>query len=349
MSNYLLRKYNSDKFFIKKKAKYTFFFTLLLFFASLTIMITDAFFTGFTWPKFFETATFLILFLLLFFLLQNRKLELCINLLMLSGFLRCGILFYYKQPVQYISMLFLIILALAITHVKKYQLFSGFIIAYTAFLTRLIYLYTHTINPTTKLCFSQLLYSFILFIIYSFLVFFLVEIINNEIEEAEILENVANTDLLTQLSNRRKLEFDLSKLIKLSDISFSMLLIDLDYFKQINDTYGHKIGDIILHEFAEYSRSIINSNNPIYRWGGEEFIIILKHSSKSESLKFAENYRLAIQKNTYSQNINLSVSIGVVTYSKNDDSDSLFKKADNALYIAKEKGRNLSIHYDDIK
>jgi diguanylate cyclase (GGDEF)-like protein len=159
----------------------------------------------------------------------------------------------------------------------------------------------------------------------------------------EKLQNLAIRDNLTKLYNRTKLdeilltELDRSKRF---NHKFSFIIIDIDYFKVVNDTYGHQIGDNFLIEFTALINNNSRSTDIVFRWGGEEFVILCPEVEKEKILLYAENLRQKIEVYKFKSIGNKTASMGV-TLSKNDDNiESLLKRADEALYMAKNNGRN---------
>ena len=159
----------------------------------------------------------------------------------------------------------------------------------------------------------------------------------------EHLKLLAETDKLTGLFNRSRLDALLKKEIKRSqryENPFGLMLIDFDYFKDINDKYGHQAGDSALVEIAKLISEHLRINDIAVRWGGEEFIVIYLDIQKEELHKLAEELHQKIQKHTFEGIAKQTASIGVTLYHKNDTINSLIKRADQALYLAKERGRN---------
>ena len=162
------------------------------------------------------------------------------------------------------------------------------------------------------------------------------------------LENIAFIDPLTGALNRRKLdeifnyEFTRSKRY---ERDLSILLIDVDHFKNINDTYGHDTGDIVLQKLVSLCKQSMRSLDYLFRFGGEEFIILLPETDLNEAQKYAKRLcnfiadeAIILDKNT----VQITVSIGISAYRYNIDTktDNILKRADKALYIAKKEGRN---------
>jgi two-component system, cell cycle response regulator len=171
----------------------------------------------------------------------------------------------------------------------------------------------------------------------------------HELEDSrKILNAQANTDALTKLTNRRAFFVRASEALELMrrhEQPFSVLMIDVDHFKAINDTYGHQCGDYVLLEIAQILTKNIRTNDILARIGGEEFAIAAPYSNRLSAVVLAERLRKAaegaefIYKDT---RIPVTVSIGVVAQDKNlpVDIDQLLARADARLYVAKRRGRN---------
>jgi diguanylate cyclase (GGDEF)-like protein len=164
-------------------------------------------------------------------------------------------------------------------------------------------------------------------------------------ELTQQLKNENIQDPLTGLFNRRGLNLHFNKELENSDTAsspLSLILIDIDYFKKINDMYGHDIGDMCLTEIADTLSQAIRKNDIIARFGGEEFIIILPHTTKNETVAIAEELRVLICNQRFSSfNLALTITQGLTEYNKdNDNALKMIKRADKALYRGKDKGRN---------
>ncbi|WP_409583110.1 sensor domain-containing diguanylate cyclase [Vibrio rotiferianus] len=162
-------------------------------------------------------------------------------------------------------------------------------------------------------------------------------------ENNQKLTWLAMYDPLTNLFNRRALiehvhqEF-ISK--NDSDVSMSLVLIDLDHFKAINDTYGHDVGDLVLTHIAAFLTSNLRKQDIIARWGGEEFVVMLKDTSIVQGKEIANKLREQIMLEDFSPVKALSFSAGVATFNVGESFDELIARADKALYLAKNAGRN---------
>jgi diguanylate cyclase (GGDEF)-like protein len=157
------------------------------------------------------------------------------------------------------------------------------------------------------------------------------------------LNNLATMDTLTQLANR----FEFDKILGHSmdvarryERSLSVLLLDIDHFKSVNDNFGHLVGDEVLKAFSELLRKQIRQSDVVARWGGEEFIILLPDTSLASAIKMAEALRQRIEVNTFDTVGNLTCSIGAAEFNTIEKADDLLHRADENLYRAKNGGRN---------
>ena len=157
------------------------------------------------------------------------------------------------------------------------------------------------------------------------------------------LEELSITDNLTKLYNRNKLD---EVLITQSNNSnrfsntFGIIIIDIDYFKKVNDTYGHQMGDTVLKEFAQIIKTNSRQTDTVGRWGGEEFMIICSETQLEGIVTLAQNLRQQIESYSFSIKEQKTASFGVSIYKKDEKIENMVKRADDALYNAKENGRN---------
>ncbi|MEA3290659.1 MAG: GGDEF domain-containing protein, partial [Campylobacterota bacterium] len=158
------------------------------------------------------------------------------------------------------------------------------------------------------------------------------------------LEKKASTDFLTQLHNRRKFDsiisYELQQLKRYTKRDLSVILLDIDGFKYINDTYGHNIGDEILKEIAKILKVTLRTSDVACRWGGEEFAIALSETNIESAYLVAEKLRATIENYIFIDELRITCSFGVSQYQTTDDYPILFKRADEALYKAKNTGKN---------
>lgn len=167
--------------------------------------------------------------------------------------------------------------------------------------------------------------------------------IQQNITDKKYAEELSITDQLTQLYNRGYLDNILHKEITRTQrygTPMSVIMIDIDYFKEVNDIYGHLAGDKVLIEIAKILKSNIRVTDTLGRWGGEEFMIICAQNNLDEAVKMAEKLRLSIAAYTFQDIGTKTASFGVATIQINEDGLSLIQRVDSALYNAKKLGRN---------
>ena len=173
-----------------------------------------------------------------------------------------------------------------------------------------------------------------------------------EVEKrTEELEHIAITDGLTQLYNRTKMDMELQKLegiYKRYGRVFSVIMIDIDYFKSVNDTFGHQVGDSVLKQFAKILKENIRNTDFIGRWGGEEFLIVCPETSEENATTLALNLRKQIEETLFEKVGHKTMSVGVAQIKDEIDLDNLISNADKALYFAKENGRNKVVAFSEM-
>jgi two-component system cell cycle response regulator len=161
------------------------------------------------------------------------------------------------------------------------------------------------------------------------------------------LQNLAITDGLTKLNNSRHFYTQLAMEVQRSNRyghPLALLLLDIDNFKKFNDNYGHLEGDRVLVRIAEVIKRCLRTMDSAYRYGGEEFTILLPETNADEALTVAERLRNAVEEEKFSpdsdEDISVTVSVGVTGYRQNEKQSTFVHRADQAMYQSKENGRN---------
>jgi diguanylate cyclase (GGDEF)-like protein/PAS domain S-box-containing protein len=168
--------------------------------------------------------------------------------------------------------------------------------------------------------------------------------IRENVTDKKKIEELSQVDPLTKVYNRIKLNKELPSLIAhslLADEKLSLIIFDIDFFKKVNDTYGHLIGDNVLKELMNVMSKYVDNSMMLFRYGGEEFILVVKNMDLVETAHFCEHLRLSVQTHTFNDVGNITCSFGVTALKKGDNVHSMIKRADDALYQSKENGRNL--------
>lgn len=161
-----------------------------------------------------------------------------------------------------------------------------------------------------------------------------------------VLQEMAYTDKLTQIGNRLYIQENLTYLLSLSErqnTTLSIIFFDIDYFKKINDEYGHQIGDHVLSTLTQIIKNNLRKSDIIGRWGGEEFIIALPNTSLGRATNLAEKFRQLIEKSPFIFG-NITCSFGVAEHKYMETYEALLLRADEMLYKAKRRGRNCVIN-----
>lgn len=171
--------------------------------------------------------------------------------------------------------------------------------------------------------------------------------VTRDISEQKIMKEeimrLSITDKLTQSYNRLKLDETMDEQFELSKKNatpFSIIILDIDHFKLVNDTYGHQVGDHVLIELVAILNKNVRSDDVVGRWGGEEFLIILPNTNLDGGFRLAEKLRSQVEKNPFTVAGQVTISLGVSAYLDDLTPESIVSRADTALYQAKENGRN---------
>lgn len=167
--------------------------------------------------------------------------------------------------------------------------------------------------------------------------------ITQEASLTKYFENLSIKDPLTGIYNRRYLEEKLEEYMNLAqrhNRPLSLIMFDIDFFKHINDYFGHDVGDKVLKAIAKVVSENIRNTNIFARYGGEEFVILAPETTKEDAKILAEKLRSLIRNLHFEEGINVTCSFGVASLEKHDTKETLLKRADEALYEAKKTGRN---------
>lgn len=174
------------------------------------------------------------------------------------------------------------------------------------------------------------------------------------LQKNHILSAIALADSLTDLNNRRAFDWELPRQITRArnhNSPMSLIILDVDYFKKVNDKYGHLVGDRLLQLLCTRLRHNLRSQDIAFRYGGEEFVVLLAHTTDEEALKVAQRLNRIVDEQTFSINskltIDATISLGVACLQKDDDEQgmSLLHRADKCLLAAKTSGRNRVISW----
>ncbi len=171
--------------------------------------------------------------------------------------------------------------------------------------------------------------------------------VSRDVTESKKMEDklftLSTTDSLTDAYNRRyflyMLDAEISRAVRYKSM-FSLIMFDIDHFKNVNDTYGHDAGDEVLQGMVRMMRKRIRKNDILARWGGEEFMILLSGTSLDNAVIFADKLLREVRGMVFEKSGNITASFGVTEYRLNETSDSLLKRVDELVYLAKNDGRD---------
>lgn len=164
-----------------------------------------------------------------------------------------------------------------------------------------------------------------------------------------ILEKAASIDGLTQVANRTSFDTLLENYVsaaKRYQNDFALLFFDIDHFKEVNDTYGHQVGDKVLISLTTLVREHLRKSDTLARWGGEEFTVILPELTLSMAYEVAEKLRIIIEESSFESVEKVTCSFGVTQFFEGDSSESMMLRVDKALYLAKTQGRDQTVTMD---
>ena len=183
--------------------------------------------------------------------------------------------------------------------------------------------------------------TFLIFLVDFLLILFVIFIINKKIRNK--LEILSTIDPLTKIKNRNMynelLAFEL-ELNKRYEVKTAFIILDIDLFKDINDTYGHDVGDLVLKQLVILVEETIRKIDTLFRIGGEEFVIFAKEIDENNLEKLANKIRLKVKNFEPTMCHKFTISLGATMFRLDDTKDSIFKRADEALYESKNNGRN---------
>jgi len=170
--------------------------------------------------------------------------------------------------------------------------------------------------------------------------------ITEHVEMQKKLKSLATIDVLTGIKNRYSLGIEIEneiRRVKRYKSTFVLMMFDIDFFKKVNDTYGHDIGDDVLKKFSFIVSQSVRDTDTFGRWGGEEFVMLLPGTKQEETLRLVNKLRQQIETcgfHYHGESVKITISCGVSSFNENDTLSQVFERADKSLYNAKDNGRN---------
>jgi diguanylate cyclase len=251
---------------------------------------------------------------------------------------RSGEIYSFASTLQWVPILYLV--AFLFLPIRQAILSSIAIYVLLVSLLLLTYLgFIETKSPSLR---ALALNSTLTHAVYLFCMFGVMKLKQTQKDSqlrAMQMEQAANNDGLLGIGNRRLLQSELNARVA-KQTPFSLLLIDIDFFKAINDIHGHLVGDDILREITQCMSDNLRPQDTIGRWGGEEFLVIANGAKFTTALNLAERLRNAVEQHTFLNVGKVTISIGVSQFRDHTSVSQTFAEADKALYKAKNAGRN---------
>lgn len=288
-----------------------------------------------------------VIYTIAFYALKNRKQRLAVALIWSEVMLHAGlgiILIGWESGFHYYLLMFIPAICLS-TSIKPALMVLTALFAYYIGLDFLIW-FIEPIQPINPLA-LKIVHIFnlsVVFIMFSYLSFFYLNMVRRAQKKLHVM---ATTDPLTELLNRRHMTYLADREVQRfnrTKHSIGILLIDIDFFKAINDQYGHSVGDDVLIEVAQIIKSKVRKQDLISRWGGEEFLIILPDTNEGYAQLSAERIRKAFLSydwfRTVGQNISPTITAGISELRQSESLGAAIARADRALYKGKAGGRN---------
>ena len=174
-------------------------------------------------------------------------------------------------------------------------------------------------------------------------------LIYTDITNKKLIEKISQTDTLTNLNNRlrldKKFKYEFLRTERYQS-PFTIIILDIDFFKLVNDQYGHQAGDQVLIELSQILTKTVREIDTLGRWGGEEFLILCPETSLQGAFTLAEKIRKSVEENNFTDVNRITCSLGVTHYKNGDNLNDMFNRADRALFQAKKEGRNKIVFYD---
>lgn len=251
---------------------------------------------------------------------------------------KIGELYPIASTLQWLPIIYII----AFLFLEKRMAIVGVLTVYFILITLLFLTYTDLIpvpNPDLQMLLVNMGLSHSLYIVCMYAVMRLR--LNNRKQAiiANQMEREANVDSLLNIANRRYLQSMMDVYMNNGD-SVSLLLVDVDHFKTINDKFGHASGDKVLKQVVKHIVAMLRPVDVVGRWGGEEFLILADVGAEDDAVSLAERIRASVERHLQDHTPPVTISIGVAEYLGTGDIEEQLNHADRALYFAKEKGRN---------
>lgn len=331
--------YILQPFYIQKKAQYVAQLLIFIYVYALVNFALEYFFLN---DILISTIQFSVMTLFIGFsllLIYCKRLLAASILVTTLGFLFSVSLFFEPVSLRFYNQSIMVLLLTTAGYIKAYQYHSTYAAFILILFFRMQYAFTLSSPYTTTL--SDELMTLLGATVLMFCLNFFKNRINNELNLSALIKEQMETDTLTKLSNRRRFESIYYALIHKRKATFMML--DLDHFKTINDAFGHSKGDAVLVEIGKILHHTLRKGDHAFRWGGEEFALLLLDTNEEKAIHIAERIRHTVEETDFDVGKKITISIGLSQLNgltQRKDMHQAFIRADQALYQAKLSGRN---------
>lgn len=302
-------------------------------------IIIDSFHLGFSLTRVIATIIYYLTIALLFLFFRRGKILFVTNALMIASFVKAAEFIFTPEAFDFYMHIALSLLIVATIYVRKFQVYICFTVLNLMTISRIFivngYISEGVLSPNAMAHTGHSIFGALFFTLTAR---YIMSIVEEAIQKSETLESLAETDPLTGLGNRRKLEQLHSE--GTPGIPRVVAVLDLDYFKKVNDDFGHDTGDLVLQRTTDIISSTIRGSDTCYRWGGEEFVAVLNDISLKEGILIAERLRKKVETCDFEIGRTLTISIGLTCNDEGSELTQLLKEADKAMYQAKKSGRN---------
>ncbi len=336
------KQYEMQEYKIQKKAEYTLFSFILIAIYVLLGVVLMQFGRQMGAMYIASIAIVCLILAVTWFVFIKGHLLISQHILLSAGVLAIiSHLFMQLNFHFYIQIIFVLVVGYVV-HISRLQISIIVSLLVSLMIGRSVFLYyQYTIDANNLILFKQNIFIVASIMMIILFVHNFNEIISREITETHRLSEIANYDVLTGLLCRNKFNEDLDQLDR-DESAYSLAIIDIDHFKKINDEYGHDAGDQVLIKLSNLMRAHFKIES-VYRWGGEEFVVISKSLFMNQFIAALEKLRLEVMHNQFLEGKTITISIGVTQKKQNQKNFDAFVSADQALFRAKNSGRNQTI------
>lgn len=349
LTGYITDIYKNRDYYTQRKARYTILFICIMGLYGVINGALEVIVNGDVLFFVIASVAVLLLMVVLSFMLKKGLLLTVQYTFLLVG-VGIGVQYLdYSTHFQFYTQMIMVLIVGITIHMNKVQMLLVYTLVNGLVLFRAYYLYTLiTHGYVDDIMLNQSFQAALGIILFSLIIAYFDKVLGKEIRETKELGEISVTDSLTHLSNRASLNQSL-ELITESGEAYIFGILDIDFFKNVNDKLGHQIGDRVLIALANLMRDHFKEPYSIYRWGGEEFAVLVSGVDCQEAYEFLDSFRLKVSEHDFDLGYQLTISGGLARAKVTDSRTQVVIDADNALYEAKNRGRNMILGAGELK